>query len=337
MKIAPKAAESFVAAPQAQAGSCLLYGPDQGLVRERALRIRNAILGDHADPFAWVDLEESLLTADPARLADELSAISLMGGMRLICLRDVGDKSTKIIESALGCFHKDVFLLVQAGDLPSRSSLRALYEKEPRLAALACYKDEARDVAEIVRKALSDAGISLDRDTMDYTVSQLGNDRFVTRQEIEKIITYAGREKTLSLAEMQQLLDYNRDTELDDVVNAIADRHLVAMDAAIANLIREGAQPIAYLRALQRYFNRLYRLRGRMDAGESAESLIKAERPPVFFRQVPFMTRHLNSWNTAQIAKALKLMVEAELACKTSDLPALPASSRKLMQVTQLR
>jgi DNA polymerase III delta subunit len=57
----------------------------------------------------------------------------------------------------------------------------------------------------------------------------------------------------------------------------------------------------------------------------------------VFFRQVPIMTRHVQNWPLPGIAKALRLLANAELSCKTSDLPVVPASSRYLLQITQIR
>jgi DNA polymerase-3 subunit delta len=136
---------------------------------------------------------------------------------------------------------------------------------------------------------------------------------------------------------VQALIDYNRDTELDDAVAAVADRNLPALDATLTLLLREGTQPVAWIRALQRYFNRLYFIKSQMGGGQTAEQIIHSLRPPVFFKQVPSLTRHVQSWSLDQIVKALRLLVAAELACKTSDLPPFPASSRKLLQVTQAR
>lgn len=337
MKIAFKTVEPFLAKPEAQCRAVLLYGPDAGLVRERADRIKKTVMAGNDDPFAYVEIEEGRLLEDPARLADELSAISLMGGKRLIMVRDAADKMTKIIEGVTGLFHQDVFLVVLADELPSRSSLRALFEKEPVLASLACYRDEARDVASLIRKTFEDAGVVVDRDTMDYLVSQLGNDRYVTRQELEKIVVYAGEEKRISLEEAQMLVDYNRESGFDDVTAAVADKNLTALEHIITVQQREGVQPVAYLRSLQRYFNRLYSIRAQMAEGRSAESVIAGLRPPVFFKQVPILTRHVEQWDIPRIVRALKLLIEAELACKSSDIPLLSASHRKLMQVTQVR
>jgi DNA polymerase III subunit delta len=337
MKIAPKATEGFLSDPGKGHRACLLYGPDSGLVRERAKRISATLLSGNDDPFAFVELTEAGLLGDNARLADELSAISLMGGKRVIMVRDAGDKLTKIFESAVEYFNDDVFVIATADELPARSSLRGWFEKEPECASIACYKDEARDVQEVIRRTMGNAGIQLDREAMDYLTHQLGNDRYVTHQELEKLITYAGENKRLTSEDIRVMVDYNRETKMDDLVNAVADRNIRQLESMLTVLLREGAQPIMYLRTLQRYFNRLYHIRAQMAAGQSAEQVIGSLRPPVFFKQVPLLTRHVKNWDTAQIVKALQLLVSAELACKTSDMPVFAASSRKLLQVTQLR
>jgi DNA polymerase III subunit delta len=337
MKIVAKAIDGFLQAPARESRACLLYGPDGGLVRERGKRIAKALLGALADdPFAKTELSEAELLADPAKLADELGAVSMMAPKRVLMIRG-GDKLTGIIDDAKAALHKDCYLIVLGDDLASRSSLRAWFEKEPQAAAIACYKDEVRDVQQVVRERLEGAGIRAPRDVLDYLVGQLGNDRYVTYQELDKIITYAGEEKTLTLAQAQELVDYNRDTNLDDMVNAVANRNLAALDKTVNQLLREGTQPVAYLRALQRYFNRLYYIRAQAAQGISIEQVIEGLRPPVFFKQKPLLTRHAIEWSTTAIHKALKLLIEAELACKSSDIPAVAVSNRKLLQITQLR
>lgn len=337
MKIAPKAAEAFIAKPDAGCRALLLYGPDAGLVRDRASRARGTILGTNPDPFSYVEFDEAKLLADPALLADELSAIGLMGGKRLIFIRDAGDKLRSVVEGAMPAFHDAVFLLIAAGELSSRSTLRALFEKEPQCATVACYRDEVRDVIGVIRKRLEEEDVKLEQGGIDYLASLLGNDRYVTYQELEKIITYAGPGGTVSVEELGRLVDYNRETSLDDLVTASADRNVRGLERMLDAHLKEGTSPVAYLRALSRYFNRLYFIRSRMAQGESAESVIQGLRPPVFFKQLPALTRHVQQWELPAITRALKLLIEAELACKTSDLPPVPASSRKLFQVTQLR
>lgn len=329
MKIAPKAVGGFLLRPDGAA--VLFYGPDTGLARERSEQIVQVLLGKQYDALSVLELYESRLLSDPAMLADELSAVSLMADKRVILIREATDKLTKILESATDLLRADVYIVALAGELSTRSSLRLWFESVPNAAAIACYHDEARDLGELVRDSFTKAGISASQDVVPYLVAQLGNDRYVTRQEIEKIITYLGNEKHLRLEDVQQLTDYNRETEMDEVINAMADRNLAGFDKAVFRLIKEGVQPVAYLRGLSRYFQRLYAIKLQAE-NSSVERVIEGLRPKVFYKQVPFLTRHVKQWDFNAIAKALSLIASAELMCKSSDIPAVAASEREVFK-----
>ena len=47
----------------------------------------------------------------------------------------------------------DVLIVVEAGDLPGRSSLRRVFDDSPAAAAIGCYPDSARDLADVVRES----------------------------------------------------------------------------------------------------------------------------------------------------------------------------------------
>jgi len=337
MKIGARDIEPLLAAPDARFKAMLFHGPDAGLARERMLRVKTKILGQGDDPFAFVELAENLLINDPVRLSDELNAIGLLAAKRFILIRDASDKLTSLLKDTAPALHDDVFLVVLADELSSRSSLRKWFEDAPEAASIGCYRDEARDLQVIVNKSFSDSGVQASRDVVEYLCSQLGNDREVTRAELEKIITYAGEEKTLTADDVAALVDYNRDTSLDDIVNASADKSLAKLDRMLAVHLRKGTSSVAYLRTLQRYFNRLYFIKSKMEAGYDLEAVIGALRPPVHFRQKPLLIRHARNWMLPQIVKALKLLMAAEISSKTSDTPVHAATSRRLFQLAQIR
>lgn len=331
MKIAVKAVAGFLGAPANGTVAALFYGPDTGLSRERSQIVIKKLLGDSPDPLSILDITEARLLSDPAMLADELSAVSFLTGARVILIRDAGDKLTKILEAAAELMRADVYIIVLADELGPRSSLRVWFEKAPNAASVASYHDEARDIGELVRETFSKANISASPDVVQYLIAHLGNDRYVTRQELAKILTYVGDEKTLSLEAARLLTDANQETDMDEAITALADKNLSGLDKALTQLVKEGVQPIQYLRSLLRYFMRLYAIKLQV-RNSSIESVISGLRPPVFFKQVPILTRHSKQWDLDSIAKALTYISAAELACKTSDLPVFAASERELFK-----
>src|SRR5437879_1956039 len=68
----------------------LLFGPDAGLVSERADAIMRAAVDDPNDPFALVRLDGDELAGDPSRLIDEANTVPLFGGRRAIRVKAGG-------------------------------------------------------------------------------------------------------------------------------------------------------------------------------------------------------------------------------------------------------
>ncbi len=77
-------AERFLGAGLRDIAVVLLFGPDQGLVSERAATLLGKLVDDPGDPFQLVRLDGDELAADPRRLIDEANTIPLFGGRRAI-------------------------------------------------------------------------------------------------------------------------------------------------------------------------------------------------------------------------------------------------------------
>src|SRR3954463_13448245 len=73
-------ADSFVTRPDPARAVVLVFGPDAGLVSERADAIVRASVDDPNDPFSLVRLDGDAIASDPARLVDEATTGALFGG-----------------------------------------------------------------------------------------------------------------------------------------------------------------------------------------------------------------------------------------------------------------
>src|ERR1041384_350766 len=82
-----KEIDSFLARPDPGRPIILLYGPDAGLVRERADALLKSAVDNVDDPFSLVRLDGDELSAEPSRLVDEALTVPLFGGRRAIRIR----------------------------------------------------------------------------------------------------------------------------------------------------------------------------------------------------------------------------------------------------------
>src|SRR6202008_2868890 len=78
--------DNFLARPDPGRPIILLYGPDAGLVRERADALLKSAVDDPEDPFSLVKLDGDELAAEPSRLVDEAMTVPMFGGRRGLCV-----------------------------------------------------------------------------------------------------------------------------------------------------------------------------------------------------------------------------------------------------------
>jgi len=316
MKLGTKDIAGFLAAPLKRAKGTLIYGADEGMVRERAQIIVKAVLGDQVDPFALVELDGDGLKADPARLFDELYALSLMGGQRLVWVRNAHDGLGGMLED-LEESKLSAYLLVTAEGLSPKSSLRSWFEHSDIFAALPCYADESRDLEGLISQHFRQAGVACDRESMHYLTSQLGNDRMVTRSELDKLVLYAGDAKRLTLADMEAVTGGNAALGYDDMTRAVAGGDLKLLRRTLDMLFSEGEQPVGLVRILLKHFEKLYTLQGHCEQGLSEEQAIAKLRPPVFFKQQPLLRAQLGKWPRKKIARAMAYLIRTERSLKS--------------------
>jgi DNA polymerase-3 subunit delta len=321
VKLAGKGIEDFLRRPPAAIRAVLVYGPDTGLVRERADRLTAGICPDLKDPFRISELTGAALSADPARLADEAAALSLVGGRRVVRVREAGDAVTPILAAVLAGTPGDSLILVEAGDLPGRSSLRKLCEGAATAAALPCYADSPRELAEIVRDTFAQRKITVSGDAISYLVAHLGGDRLVTRGELEKLALFAGDGGRVELADAVACVGDTTLLSVEELIYAASEGAMAALETLLARCLAEGEAPISLLRAAMRHFHRLHLAAARMEAGASAEEAMRLLRPPLFFKLQPRFRQQLDIWRPRRVAGALDALTRAELDGKRSILP----------------
>ncbi|MGE0154475.1 MAG: DNA polymerase III subunit delta [Reyranellaceae bacterium] len=323
MKVTPAAADRVVAKPDAKLRAILVYGPDEGLVAERGRKAAQAVCPDLADAFRVVDIPGAALKDDAARLADEIAAIALMGGRRVIRVRPAGEESVAALANALAAAAGDGLVVLEAGDLKKTSKLRKLAEDADNAAAVPCYADEGRALDALVEEVLGQFKLRAASDAIAYLVENLGGDRGVSRKELEKLALYkgSGEGSEVTLADAMAAVGDTAALSLDDVALAAAEGDQKGLDRALDRAFAEGTAAISLLRALSRHFLRLHAARALMQGGADARAAIERLRPPPLFSQRPQLARQLGLWTGPALGEAIGLLTDSELQCKTTGMP----------------
>jgi DNA polymerase-3 subunit delta len=335
MKISARNVETFLAGVDESLAAVLVYGPDTGLVRERADRLAAAIAGDVADPFRVSEVTSERLREQPSLLVDEAASLTFGGGRRVVRLRAAGDAQAGLVAAFLKSAVGGGLLIAESEELGPRSSLRQLFEAADNAAALPCYRDEGADLARFIAEELRSAGLQLADDARDYLGSALGGDRGITRRELEKLVAYMGAAggDRVELADALACVGDNAALSLDDLIIATGSGDLAAVERLTTRVLQEGTSPVSILRAGGRHFLRLHLLAA---APGDRERVMRSFRPPVFWKFAPVMEDQARRWAPARLHQALSRLTRAEADCKTTGAPAETLCRRALLEIATL-
>jgi DNA polymerase III subunit delta len=320
--------DAFLARPDPRRPVVLIYGPDAGLVSERAAALLAA--ADKADPFAIVPLDGDAIAADPGLLSDEVRTFGLFGGRRIVRIRAGGRNFAPALEEVLAD-PPPALVVIEAGELRPTAPLRALCEKSKAAVAIPCYADSGRDLARLVERALDDAGLAIDADAREELMGLLGGDRLASRAEIDKLALYAMGGTTVGIADVRAISTDASALALDDLVDAVGAGEREAALTAWKKARSAGVSATTVLGAMLRHLLQLHRLRLVVDRGARVSEAIETARPKVFFRRQPAFERALKRFETPTLAEAIVSLSLANLEARKNYTLAEPIAERALL------
>jgi DNA polymerase-3 subunit delta len=311
--------DGWLARPDSAIRVVLVYGPDRGLVSERAALFaqRTGLALD--DGFAVIRYDASDLEQDPGRLLDEARMVSMFGGERLIWVRSAGAHKgfADAVRDLLDRPSRDAITLIEAGDLKKAAPLRDMVERAEVGMALPCYVDEERTIEAVIDAELARAGKSIAPDARQALRRRLGGDRLATRGEIEKLILYCGAAPAIGLDDVLASSGDVSASTTDQAVDAALSGSLAELDRALQRAQEAGAQAQAVLGGAMRQFQSLELLRRNVDIGGAhPAAAVAGARPPVFFGRRKLVESALATWSAPAISRALARLQDAILATR---------------------
>ena len=324
MKFSASKAAGFVAKPDAQIRGILIYGPNGAAVREAAGRLEAWALGPNADPLNQTVLYEAALLKDRARLVDALSAQSLLGGPCLVRVRIEGDSAAQMILDAAAVLERGegtyALLIIEAGDLPKQSKIRAAFDAGKFLAALPFYEDSDQDLLRMARSRLREASVPISEAAAAQFAQRIGDDRGVLQSELDKLITFSGPQRLpIEFEDIATLMAADGEHDVDDAVESVLLGHGAVANQALSDL--GGFAGVSALRVLEARLLRLQDAFTLLASGLSQEDVAKRQYPGLYWKVRDSFEAQLRLWSPALLGKALDVVWRAQLRSMTAGAP----------------
>lgn len=296
----------------------LLHGPDES-GSHSLVKLAASVAGPEAER---VELSGAELKADPARLADEASSLSLFGGARYVVVQPAGDECLAAVEALLEAPADGNPVLLVAGALKPASKLLKLALAHPAALALASYPPEGQEAERLVFDMARAEGLVVRPDVARRLADACAGNRAILALELQKLALYLDaapeRPKPLDHDALDSVGAAAEEGDLSRLVDSVGNGNSAMLQAELLRLSGEGVEGIPLIRAVLRRMSLLARLRAQVERGNSPDAVMASQGKSLFWKEKDSIGRQLSRWRSDALARSVSRLLEAERQVKAS-------------------
>src|SRR6202035_2784536 len=325
--------DAFLARPDPGRPIILLYGPDAGLVRERADALLASAVDDPNDPFSLVRLDGDELSAEPSRLVDEAMTVPLFGGRRAIRGRAGSRSFASGVDTLAETPLKDCRIVIEAGELRPESPLRKACERARTAVAIGCYPDGERDLAKLIDDELRVSNLRIAPDARATLTALLGGDRQASRNELRKLALYAHGKGEVTLDDVMTVVSDASELKLDPIVDSAFAGKPDLVESEFAKAMVAGTYPGVIIMAAQRQAAWLHKSSLAVAEGTPTSVVLDGGFPRLHFSRKTNVEIALRNFDAARLTLVIDQLAAAALEMRKHATLAPVIAQRALLSI----
>ena len=292
----------------------LLYGSNEGLIRENYNKLKNIF---NQASYEEINVIGKSISEQPEILIDEIKTVSMFNDHKIITIDQPIDKNIEIFEEAFAMLTSNTLIIVLANNLKKTSKIRKFFENSKNLFACANYEDDLRSNSQQIQTLEKYIGKTLNKDIKNYLNQNLSSDRMISNHEVDKIILLYYENNTIpELEEIKLIFNDNSDLGLSKISQLAFSGKPNKVSINLNRIFAEGVNPIAVVRTMLNYVQRIQVTQIALRKTNDFESAIKSLKPPVFWKDKDNFKLHCKKWPINETVLNFNLLVNTELSCK---------------------
>ena len=328
MEIKPAQVKLFLQSPPQNLRVILVYGPDRGAVSERTRKLVKFYSGATDDAFTVSRMNGSDIISDQSPLFDEYLAIPMFAPMlennqeakKSVWIFDDGSQIHKQIKNLLDDKQDGNIVIIEGRDLKKTSALVKHCIKHKLAATIPCYQDSIGDISQLVREILGENQLKITTENLNFLQSMLGNDRQLSRSEIEKLALYCLNKPEVDQDDILSCLTGDAAKfSFDKLLDAIAGGRVNLADKELCHFLQTGDHPVMIFAIIRNHFNMLHIASAGVAQGRPAEMMVNSMRPPIFYNRKAAITSQLRNWRLKKCDMAQVLIAEADIDARMNN------------------
>jgi DNA polymerase III subunit delta len=325
--------DAFLARPDPGRPIILLYGPDAGLVRERAEALLASAVDDPNDPFSLVKLDGDELSAEPSRLVDEAMTVPLFGGRRAIRVRAGSRSFAGGVDTLADMPLRDCRIVIEAGELRPESPLRKTCERAKTAVAIGCYPDGERELSKLIDDELRIASLRIAQDARATLMALLGGDRQASRNELRKLTLYAHGKGEVTLDDVMAVVADASDLKLDPIVDGAFAGKPDLVEGEFAKAMVAGTYPGVIVSAAQRQAAWLHKSALAVAEGTPVSTVLEGGFPRLHFSRKAAVETALRHFSAARLVAIIDQLATAALDMRKQPAIGAAIAQRALLSI----
>ena len=287
----------------------LMYGENSGIKNDIKTKLK-----ERNQNSEIINFFENEIVKNKNMLFENIFNESLFNEKKIFFLNSTTDKIFNEIEECLEKKNKNIKIYIFAENLDKKSKLRNLFEKEKRLAILACYKDNERTLMEYINKEfLGFKGLT--GEMINIIITNSSSDRRNIQNEIMKIKGYF-LEKVINKNDLLEVLNIKNDTSFEEIRDNALNGKKDKINKLLSEIDLLNENCFFYLNDLNYRVLKLAEIKKKRKMFKNDGEALDNLKPPIFWKDKPVYLEQLKKWDINGLNKAACRIGEAELLIK---------------------
>ena len=296
----------------------LLHGPNTYLVNDTYNMLCKSLF-DENDVFAPPEFNIKEISKDSDIFHNEAKSLSFGGGRKYLKINMDNSETSGPILDLLKDDLKETTLLIKAGNLSPRSSIRKSIEKLEDALIIPFYEDDFVSLRNFIKEKSNERDFNFDNSAIHSIISMSGFERGQVSDALEKIMLYYefSENKNINDEKIKEILFDTNQNQINELCRHICLGETRLSQQVSDRLFLQGVTPPQFISALILHFQKLHLAGLSITSGLSINDAMKQIKPPIFFKEVNAFKTQIQNWNIAKIERALEILIESDVLTKT--------------------
>ena len=291
--------------------SILLYGLNRGF-KEEVIK-SNISFGFTGEILRY---EESEVLENKETIIESFINGSLFGEMKMMIISRSSNRIVSFIEDFLERDISGVQIVINSDNLDKKSKLRALFEKDKKLACIPFYEDNNQSLNILAIKFIKEKNIKISQETTNLIVERARGDRGNLNNELQKLETLSLTRKKISQEDVFNLTNLAEDYGIFELV----DNYLAKNKVKVSKILNENNfvndDSILILRTLLNRSKRLLKLKNIQKEKNNIDEVVSSYKPLIFWKEKDLVKQQIKNWSENEIKEKIYQISNLEILIK---------------------